>query len=154
MQAGVHAHVPLQDEVVIKIVRVEAAAPKEVVVARHSRVSRVHEVRARDELAHQFRGLAYVRMRGQRVVAGCHLQVEHGRQQVLGQNDPHPARERLGQRHATDGAVLHALAARTARHQEATRLKVQHGTALRVPHQAFGAGAGGEAHLDPARGVG
>ena len=58
-----------------------------------------------------------------------------------------------GDRHAVDAAVLHALRAGRAGDRDAARLEVQHRAALGGAHQALGARAAGEAHLQAARGV-
>ena len=63
------------------------------------------------------------------------------------------ARDGEHERDARDRAVLDALRARGAHDRDAARLEVEHREPLRVAHQRLGAGAGGEAHLDAARGV-
>ena len=65
-----------------------------------------------------------------------------------------PPGQREHERDARDRAVLHALRPGRAHDGDAARLEVEHRHPLRVAHQRLGAGAGGEPHLDAARGVG
>jgi len=90
VQASVHLHVALHHQIVVVLVAIEAAPAKEVVgEAGHGAVSRVHEIGTGDELAHELGRLADVGMARQGVVTGGHLQVQHGGQQVFGQDDAH-----------------------------------------------------------------
>ncbi len=105
------------------------------------------------ELAHQLRRLADRRVRGDRVVARCDLEVEPGGDHVLGQDRARPARQREDERDARDRAVLHALRPGGAHDRDAARLEVEHRHSLGLAHQRLRARAGGEAHLDAARRV-
>ena len=105
------------------------------------------------ELAHQLRRLADLRVRGDRVVARRDLEVEPGGEDVLAEDRARPARHREDERDARDRAVLDALRAGGAHDREAARLEVEHRQPLRVAHQRLGAGARREAHLDAARRV-
>ena len=92
-------------------------------------------------------------MRGDRVVAGGDLEIEPGGEQVLGQDLAHAGGNGEDERDAGDRAVLDALRAGGADRRQAPCLEVEDRSALRAPHQRLRATAGGEADLDPARGV-
>ncbi len=77
----------------------------------------------------------------------------HHHAEVLGDHLAHPVRDGRGDVDAVDAAVLDALSARSAGDRDAASLEVQHRLALGGAHQHLGAGAGGEARLQPARGV-
>ena len=123
-------------------------------MARHDRVAGRDEVGPRQELAHQLRGLADLRVRGDRVVAGGDLEVEPGGEDVLAEDRARPAGNGEDERDARDRPVLHALRAGRAHDREAARLEVEHREPLRVAHQRLRARARREAHLHSARGVG
>ncbi len=89
-------------------------------------------------------------MRGDRVVPRRDLEVEPGREDVLREDRPRPARHREHERDARDRAVLDALRARRADDRDAARLEVQHREPRRMAHQRLRARPGGEAHLDAA----
>ena len=82
---------------------------------------------------------------------GRDLEVEPGGDHVLGEDRARPTGNGEDERDAGDRAVLHALRAGSADHGKAARLEIEHRVALRVTHQRLGAGARGEAHLDPPR---
>ena len=109
LDAGVDLPVALQRQPLIVVVGVVVAAAEHVVVARHRAVARRHEVGAGQELPHQLARLADRRLRGDRVVARRHLEVEPGREHVLGQDLARAAGQRQHQSDAGDRAVLHAL---------------------------------------------
>ena len=105
------------------------------------------------ELAHQLRGLADRRVRGDRVVAGGHLEVVPRGEDVLREDRAGATRHGEDERDAGDRPVLDPLGAGRPDDGDAARLEVEHREALRVAHQRLGARTGGEAHLDPAGGV-
>ena len=154
LDAGVDLPVALDRQPLVEVVGVEVPAAERVVVPRHDRVARRDEVRPGEELAHELRRLADLRVRRDRVVAGRDLEVEPGGEHVLAEDRARPAGHREDERDARDRAVLHALRARRAHDGEAARLEVEHREALRVAHQRLRAGARGEAHLHAARRVG
>ena len=154
LEAGVDLPVALDRQPLVQVVGVVVAAAEHVVVARHHRVARGDEVGPGQELSHQLGGLAELGVRGDGVVAGGDLEVEPGGEDVLGEDLARSRRDGERERDARDGAVLHPLRAGGADGGEAARLEVEHGAALRVAHERLRAAAGGEAHLDAARGVG
>ena len=89
-----------------------------------------------------------------RVVAGRNLEVEPGREDVLGEHLAGPAGNRKRQRDARDRAVLNALRAGRADQREAPRLEIEHRLAFGLAHQRLRAPTGGEPNLHAARGVG
>ncbi len=121
---------------------------------RHHRVPGGDEVRSGEELAHQLRGLADLRVGCDRVVPRGHLEVEPGGDHVLPEDRARASRHRQHERHAGDRAVLDALRSGRPHRRQAACLEVEHRESLRVAHQRLRAGAGGEAHLDAARRVG
>ena len=152
--AAVDLHIALDDGPVIEIFGVEVAAAEHVVLFGDGAVAGADEIGAGDHLQHQFGRLAQVRVGGEGVVAGGAFQPQHRSQQVFGQYAAHSAGQRFRQGDAGDGAVLHALAAGAFRDEKAAGLEIEHRTLLGVAHQRLGAGAGGEAYLDAAAGVG
>ena len=153
LDPGVHLPVALGGQPLLEVVRVVVAAAEGVVLARHHRVAGGDEVGAGQELAHQLRRLADLRVRRDRVVARRDLEVEPGREHVLGEDLADAAGHREHERHARDRPVLDALRAGGADRGEAAGLEVEHRVALRVAHQRLGAAAGGEAHLHAPRRV-
>ena len=89
-----------------------------------------------------------------RVVAGGAFEVEPDGDQVLRHQLARAAGDRRRDRRAVDAAVLRALHAHRALQAEAARLEVEQRLRLVEAHQELGAGAGGRAHLDAARGIG
>ena len=152
-QHALEAPVALHDEVVVDVLGVEVGGPERVVVGRDRAEAREQEVGAGQQQRQRVRGAPDVGGRHQRVVAGARLEVVHHREQVLGDHLAHAVGHRAGDVDAVDAAVLRALRAGRARHGEAARLEVEHRAALGRAHQALGARARGEAHLEPARGV-
>ena len=150
----VHLPVALDREPLVEVVRVEVPAAEGVVVSRHHRVARRDEVRPGQELAHELRRLADLRVRRDRVVAGRDLEVEPGGEHVLAEDRARSAGHGEDERDARDRPVLDALRACRANDREAARLEVEHREALRVAHQRLRAGARGEPHLHAARRVG
>ena len=154
LDATVDLPVPLHRQPLVDVVRVVVPTPEGVVVPGHDRVTGCDEIGARQELAHQLRGLANCRVRRDRVVAAGDLEIEPRGDQVLAENRPRAAGHGEHERDTRDRSVLHALRAGRAYDGDAARLEVEHRHALCVAHERLRPCAGGEAHLDATRGVG
>ena len=153
LDARIDLPVALDRQPLVEVVRVEVPPAERVVVTRHHRVARGHEVRPRKELAHELGRLADLRVRRDRVVAGRDLEVEPRRQHVLAEDRPRPARHGEDERDTGDRTVLHPLRAGSAHDSEAASFEVEHREPLRVAHERLRPGAGREAHLHAARRV-
>ena len=94
LDARVDLPVALDREPLVEVVGVEVPAAEGVVVPRHDRVAGGDEVGPGEELAHQLRRLADLRVRGDRVVPGGDLEVEPGGEHVLAEDRARPARAR------------------------------------------------------------
>ena len=109
LDAGVDLPVALQRHPLVEVVGVVVAAAERVVVPRHDAVAGGHEIGSRQELPHQLGRAARGGVRCDGVVAGRDLEVQPGRDQVLGQDCARAAGQAHRQGDAGDGAVLHAL---------------------------------------------
>ena len=77
-KAAVYLHIALQDRVVIQIFRIKIAAAKQIVFSRHGTITGKNKISSGQKLEHQLGGLAYLRMRGHRVITGSHFQIQKG----------------------------------------------------------------------------
>ena len=152
-EAAFEPPVALDHEIVVEILGVHVRRPESVVVRRNRAETGEEEVRPREEERERVRGPADVRGGHERVVARARLEVVEHDAEVLGDHLAHPVGHGGGHVDAVDAAVLDALGAGRPGDSDAAGLEVEHRLALARAHEHLGPRAGGEAHLQAARGV-
>ena len=153
-QAALDQIVALQGKIVLGVLGIEQRRVERVVVARDRTHAGADQIAAGHQIGHDLGAAPDLGMRQDGVVAGSTLEVEQGRQHVLGQDLPHPAGHGAGDGRTVDAAVLGALNTHRPLQAQAARLEIEERLALVDAHQQLAAGAGGAARLEAAAGIG